>query len=122
MFDTPRAWMVHLLSVKEAPLAAVAAANLDTNTTVSSTTETATSSLSQDAPPLPTPRTTYEYKLLTSGVTACQLTVLGADGWHAIQFGGTLMTGYDPEAACRKFGAVDSLDWVLLERPSTPAQ
>lgn len=123
-FDTPRIWVEHLLSGQEA---AVATANLAATTVVTSTAAViATSSVSQDtssaAAPLIGQRTTYEYKILT-GVTACKLTLLGADGWHPIEFGGTLVSeGYDSASECRKLGLVNSLDWVLLERPSVPAQ
>lgn len=123
VFDAPRTWVVRALSMQDAPLAAVAAATTATSTRNSPADATASSSQSSSAAAAPdiSPRTTYEYQLL-NGVTACKLTQLGADGWHPIEYGGTLVTGYDGSAACRNLGTVDALDWALLERPTTPAQ
>jgi len=130
-FNTPRAWVASALGVQE-PAAAVvgglqtgvasapsvangaSSAASTTDTAASSTVDTTAVSTTDTTGTVPM-KTVYQYKLL-SGVAPCKLNQLGADGWHPVQFGGTLVSTYGGDNDCKKFSITDSLDWVLLQK------
>ncbi len=126
-FPAPRQWVLRALALKEMSRSnaagAVVALQAIQNGSVTSTDQgmslSSSSSDTSGGAVTTTSTTTYQYKLLES-VDTCSLNRLGAQGWHTLQFGGTLVSSYGYDETCKKGGIYDTLDWVLLERVVIP--
>ena len=140
-FSTPREMILTALSQKEGVLSASVAEAIPVSVAASSTSLTPPASASIALPTITLPTiapaalsstnatsssapatdgTTYEYKLLEQ-VDLCTLNKLGKDGWHATQFGGTLIPQvYGKDATCTKAAFYDVVDWILFERVLHP--
>jgi hypothetical protein len=112
-FRAPRGMVLHLLSAKQmtdgsfadAALAAIEVGSRvpTTRFTVNLDTSTTTSDV------------TYQYKLIEE-VDPCTFNKLGAQGWRAVQIGGTLINASPgKDQTCAQAGLYDGLDWVLFE-------
>ncbi len=111
-FQTPRQWALTTLSQKENASSHVASAL----TGFDSTRQTK-APLAPEVPGEATTTTpaTYQYKVIEN-VDPCTLNKLGAQGWHAVQFGGTLVQTAGRDENCLRSGLFSSLDWALFEK------
>ncbi len=127
-FQTPREWTLAVLSQKEGvdikvPKETHSASVLsgiltsEKNPFLQSATQPAFDAAVQNSEPATTTPTTYQFKTLVQ-VDQCTLNKLGAQGWHPIQFGGSLVVTSGFDEVCKKPGLYQSLDWVLMEKVS----